>query len=110
MKYQSPEAFLNHVAARNPGQGEYLQAVTEVIESLWSWISQHPQYSEQGLLDRLVEPERVIQFRVAWVDDHGEWHAPTRDDEEPVTPEQLADLRRTLDEAGSKLRVAGGSR
>ncbi len=72
MKYQSPEAFLNHVAARNPGQGEYLQAVTEVIESLWSWISQHPQYSEQGLLDRLVEPERVIQFRVAWVDDHGE--------------------------------------
>jgi glutamate dehydrogenase (NADP+) len=72
MKYQSLDAFLNHVQNRNPGQDEYLQAVTEVMESLWSWIAQHPQYAEHGLLDRLVEPERVVQFRVSWVDDHGE--------------------------------------
>jgi glutamate dehydrogenase (NADP+) len=44
----------------NPGQPEFLQAVTEVMESLWPFISAHPRYAEQGLLDRLVEPERVI--------------------------------------------------
>jgi glutamate dehydrogenase (NADP+) len=72
MKYQSLEAFLSHVADRNPGQPEYLQAVTEVMESLWGWIAKHPQYAEHGLLDRIVEPERVVLFRVAWVDDHGD--------------------------------------
>ncbi|NMG43898.1 NADP-specific glutamate dehydrogenase [Aromatoleum toluvorans] len=72
MKYQSLENFLEHVAARNPGQPEFLQAVTEVIESLWPYIASHPKYAEQGLLDRLVEPERVIMFRVSWVDDHGD--------------------------------------
>jgi glutamate dehydrogenase (NADP+) len=72
MKYQSLEAFLDHVRRSNPGQEEYLQAVTEVMESLWSWIALHPQYAEHGVLDRLVEPERVVQFRVSWVDDHGE--------------------------------------
>ena len=72
MKYQSLEQFLEHVAARNPGQPEFLQAATEVIESLWPFISSHPKYAEQGLLDRLVEPERVIMFRVSWVDDHGD--------------------------------------
>ena len=72
MKYQSLAAFLGHVADRNPGQPEYLQAVNEVMESLWGWIAKHPQYAEHGLLDRIVEPERVVMFRVAWVDDHGE--------------------------------------
>jgi glutamate dehydrogenase (NADP+) len=72
MKYQSLPAFLDHVAGRNPGQIEFLQAVTEVMESLWSWIALHPQYAEHGLLDRLVEPERIVLFRVSWVDDHGE--------------------------------------
>ena len=72
MKYPSLEAFLDQVRLRNPGQDEYLQAVTEVMESLWSWIARHPQYAEHGLLDRLVEPERVVQFRVSWVDDHGD--------------------------------------
>lgn len=72
MKYQQPQQFLDAVAARNPGQPEFLQAVGEVIGSVWSYIEQHPQYAEHGLLDRLVEPERVIMFRVSWVDDHGE--------------------------------------
>ena len=71
MKYQSTENFLAHVAARNPGQPEFLQAVTEVIESLWPFIAQHPKYAEHGLLDRLVEPERSIMFRVSWVNDQG---------------------------------------
>jgi len=72
MRYQSFEDFIQQVAARNPGQPEFLQAVSEVIESLWPHIAQNPRYAEHGLLDRLVEPERVIMFRVSWVDDHGE--------------------------------------
>jgi len=65
MKYQSCDEFLNHVAQLNPGQPEYLQAVTEVMESLWPFISRFPKYAENGLLDRLVEPERVVMFRVS---------------------------------------------
>ncbi len=72
MTHASPHAFLEHVTRRNPEQPEYLQAVTEVIESLWPYIEQHPKYAEQGLLERLVEPERVIMFRVSWVDDEGQ--------------------------------------
>ena len=71
MKYQTVESFLEHIAQRNPGQSEYLQAVTEVMNSLWPFIQQHPKYTAQSLLERLVEPERVIIFRVSWVDDHG---------------------------------------
>ena len=72
MKYASVHDYLAHVEARNPGQPEFLQAVTEVMESLWPFIATHPRYAEQGLLDRLVEPERVVMFRVSWVDDHGQ--------------------------------------
>lgn len=72
MKYQNPDEFLRRIAERNPGQPEYLQAVTEVIESLWPFVSEHPKYAEHGLLDRLVEPERILIFRVSWIDDHGD--------------------------------------
>ncbi|MBY0468488.1 MAG: NADP-specific glutamate dehydrogenase [Burkholderiaceae bacterium] len=72
MTYASVHDFLAHVEARNPGQPEFLQAVSEVMESLWPFIAAHPRYAEQGLLDRLVEPERVVMFRVSWVDDHGQ--------------------------------------
>lgn len=72
MKYSSVHTFLEHVGQRNPGQPEFLQAVTEVMESLWPFIAAHPKYAEQGLLDRLVEPERVIMFRVCWTNDHGD--------------------------------------
>jgi glutamate dehydrogenase (NADP+) len=72
MKYATHHAFLEHVAKINPGQPEYIQAVTEVMESLWPFITQHPKYAEQSLLERLVEPERVIMFRVSWIDDKGQ--------------------------------------
>ena len=72
MKHAALSAFLERVSQHNPGQPEYMQAVTEVMESLWPYIEQHPKYAEQGLLERLVEPERVIMFRVAWVDDKGQ--------------------------------------
>jgi len=74
MKYASLGQFLEQVAQRNPGESEYLQAVTEVMESLWPFIETHPRYAEQGLLDRLVEPERIVMFRVSWFDDHGDVH------------------------------------
>ncbi|MGE0797993.1 MAG: NADP-specific glutamate dehydrogenase [Lautropia sp.] len=63
--------FLKSVADRNPAQPEYLQAVTEVMQSLWSWIRDHSRYADPTLLERLVEPERIVQFRVSWVDDTG---------------------------------------
>ena len=72
MKHASLSAFLERVSQHNPGQAEYLQAVTEVMDSLWPYIEQHPKYAEQGLLERLVEPERIIMFRVSWVDDRGQ--------------------------------------
>lgn len=72
MKYKTLEGFLSHVTASNPGQPEFLQATTEVMESLWPFIEKHPKYAEHGLLERLVEPERTITFRVSWIDDHGE--------------------------------------
>lgn len=72
MKYASSHRFLEHVARQNPGQPEFHQAVGEVMESLWPFIAAHPKYAEHGLLDRLVEPERVVMFRISWVNDHGD--------------------------------------
>jgi glutamate dehydrogenase (NADP+) len=72
MKYESAQAFLDVVAQRNPGQPEFAQAVTEVIESVWPFVQASPRYAEHGLLERLVEPERAVIFRVTWVNDRGE--------------------------------------
>ncbi len=72
MKQTSAHDFVAHVASRNEGESEYLQAVTEVMESLWPFIEAHPKYQGQALLERLVEPERVIIFRISWTDDRGE--------------------------------------
>ncbi len=71
MKFQSLDDCLNSVAAQNEGQPEFLQAVTEVMTSLWPFIDRNPTYGEHGLIHRLVEPERTIIFRVPWVDDKG---------------------------------------
>jgi glutamate dehydrogenase (NADP+) len=66
------ESFMSGVTARNPGEPEFHQAVREVAESVELVLDRHPKYREGKLLDRIVEPERVIMFRVPWVDDHGE--------------------------------------
>jgi glutamate dehydrogenase (NADP+) len=71
MKSKSLDDFLNEVKQRDPNQPEFHQAVTEVMGSLWPFIEKNPQYSQKALLDRIVEPERIIQFRVSWVDDQG---------------------------------------
>ena len=59
------------LAKRNPEQKEFLQAVEEVLESLEPVVAAHPEYEKAGLIERLVEPERIIMFRVPWVDDAG---------------------------------------
>jgi glutamate dehydrogenase (NADP+) len=68
----SRDDFLARVERRDPGQPEFLQAVKEVTASLWPFLERHPEYARDGLLERLVEPERAIQFRVSWVDDRGQ--------------------------------------
>ncbi|HEJ9096428.1 NADP-specific glutamate dehydrogenase [Serratia odorifera] len=68
----SLDAFLATLQQQNPYQPEYLQAVREVFTSLWPFIEQNPRYREYALLERLVEPERTIQFRVSWVNDAGQ--------------------------------------
>ncbi len=64
--------FVAQVAAKNPGQPEFIQAVEEVIGSIMGYVLEHPQYQKAKILERMVEPERVIMFRVPWVDDKGE--------------------------------------
>ncbi|HDR1501246.1 TPA: NADP-specific glutamate dehydrogenase [Pasteurella multocida] len=66
------DAFLERVAQRDSTQPEFLQAVREVFTSIWPFLEANPKYRSQALLERLVEPERVIQFRVAWTDDQGQ--------------------------------------
>ncbi|MTI70787.1 MAG: NADP-specific glutamate dehydrogenase [Firmicutes bacterium] len=65
------ENVLQKVKERNPGEVEFHQAVEEVLQSLEPVLEQHPEFVETGLVDRLVEPERQIMFRVPWVDDEG---------------------------------------
>ena len=74
MKYNSLNEFLDYVKSRDAHQPEFLQAVEEVMTSLWPFIEKHSEYAAHGLLERLVEPERAIQFRVSWVDDQGQTH------------------------------------
>jgi glutamate dehydrogenase (NADP+) len=66
--------FMAKVIARNPGESEFHQAVKEVVESLMPVIEENPKYKFAKILERMTEPERVILFRVPWVDDNGEIH------------------------------------
>ncbi len=69
--YKSVDDFMKHVTSRSPGEDEFHQAVLEVFSSIWDFLQEHPQYIHAGILDRIVEPERVIMFRVPWRDDRG---------------------------------------
>ena len=68
------EELLANVATKNPHEPEFRQAVEEVMESVELVLERHPEYREAKIVERIVEPERVIQFRVPWVDDAGEVH------------------------------------
>ena len=65
------DRVIEQVKAKDASQPEFIQAVTEVLRSLEPVIEAHPEYEAAGLLERIVEPERVITFRVPWVDDAG---------------------------------------
>ena len=72
--YQTLDAFLSHIKQRDPDQPEFHQAVEEVLRTLWPFLEENPRYMQAGIIERMVEPERVILFRVPWVDDAGKVH------------------------------------
>ena len=74
MKNAYLQSVYEDVVKRNPNEPEFQQAVYEVLESLQPVIEQNPQFEKAGIIDRMVEPERQIVFRVSWVDDKGEVH------------------------------------
>jgi glutamate dehydrogenase (NADP+) len=65
------EAFLKSIKEKNPGENEFHQALEEVVGSLWAFLEKNPKYRKARILERIVEPERVIIFRVPWIDDRG---------------------------------------
>ncbi|HOU36934.1 MAG TPA: Glu/Leu/Phe/Val dehydrogenase dimerization domain-containing protein, partial [Candidatus Omnitrophota bacterium] len=67
------EEFISKVVAKNPGELEFHQAVREVVESVMPYCEEHPRYLDARILERMVEPERVVIFRVPWVDDKGQF-------------------------------------
>ena len=69
--YKTVDEFMESVINKNPGQEEFHQAVEEVVESLWDYLQENPYYQHAKILDRVVEPERVMMFRVPWRDDQG---------------------------------------
>lgn len=71
MSQQAIKEFMEKLVAKNPAEKEFHQAAQEVIESVWPIVESNPIYKEANILERIVEPERVIMFRVPWVDDRG---------------------------------------
>ena len=74
MNYKSKQDFLDNVHSKFPNEKEFLQAVEEVIGSIWDTVQKNQNYLDGNILDRIVTPERVIIFRVPWVDDNGSVH------------------------------------
>ena len=66
------DRFMADVMAKNPGEVEFHQAVREVVESVAPYVLENPQWIKMKILERIVEPERVVMFRVPWVNDAGE--------------------------------------
>ena len=65
------QKVLDELKARYPEQPEFIQAATEILGTIQPALDAHPEYEEAALLERLVEPERIVMFRVPWVDDQG---------------------------------------
>jgi len=74
MSNKKVEDFMAYVVKKNPCEPEFHQAVREVVESIMPYIEKNPKYQKEKILERIVEPERVIMFRVPWTDDKGEIH------------------------------------
>ena len=63
--------IMTQLEAKHPGESEYLQAVKEVLVSIEDVYNQHPEFEKAGIIERIVEPDRIFTFRVPWVDDNG---------------------------------------
>ncbi len=72
MHNEGLETLMKKVEARNPNEPEFHQSVKEVFESIYPYVEENPKYKKHNILERIVEPERIISFRVSWVDDNGE--------------------------------------
>ncbi len=68
------ESFMSQLIAKNPAEAEFHQAVREVVETVLPVVEKNPAYRQMKILERMVEPERVLMFRVPWIDDKGEVH------------------------------------
>ena len=68
------EQIMKALEAKHPGEAEFLQAVREVLLSIEDVYNEHPEFERAKLIERLVEPDRILTFRVPWVDDQGEVH------------------------------------
>jgi glutamate dehydrogenase (NADP+) len=68
------EKLMNDLEKKHPGEAEYLQAVREVLESIEEVVNENPQFEAAGIIDRIVEPDRILTFKVPWVDDQGKVH------------------------------------
>jgi len=68
------EKIMNDLEKKHPGEAEYLQAVREVLESIEEAVNENPQFEAVGIIDRIVEPDRILTFKVPWVDDQGKVH------------------------------------
>ncbi|MCI8909663.1 MAG: NADP-specific glutamate dehydrogenase, partial [Oscillibacter sp.] len=68
---------IEEVKTKHAGEPEFVQTVEEVFTSLEPVIDRHPEYEKANLLERMVEPERTISFRVSWMADDGSWHTNT---------------------------------
>jgi len=64
--------FMNHMVAQNPSQPEFIQAVREVVDSVWEVYEANPVFQAANIMERIVIPERIVVFRVPWVNDAGE--------------------------------------
>lgn len=68
------DKIMNDLEKKHPGEKEYLQAVREVLESLEEVLEQNPQFEARGIIERIVEPDRILTFKIPWVDDNGKVH------------------------------------
>ncbi len=64
--------IMNALEAKHPGEKEYLQAVKEVLLSVADVYNQHPEFEKARIIERMVEPDKIVTFRVTWIDDKGE--------------------------------------
>ena len=68
------ERFMEKLRERNPHEPEFLQAVGEFVESVMPFVRDHARYQERALLERLTEPDRIVSFRVSWLDERKQMH------------------------------------